>query len=58
MGLEPHQKNFLEKISKIKAASPILIFLLFWWEIHFKCSYVPNIFKEVEFDIYLQLVKF
>ena len=33
--LEPNQKNFFEKISKIKAASPILIFLLFWQEIHF-----------------------
>ena len=35
MGVEPHQKIFFEKISKTKAASPILSFLLFWWEIHF-----------------------
>ena len=58
MGLEPHQKIFFEKISKTKATSPILSFLLFWQEIHFYCNYVPNIFREVEFHIDLQLVKF
>ena len=35
MGVKPHQKIFFEKISKIKATSPILSFLLFWQEIHF-----------------------
>ena len=35
MGLEPHQNFSFEKISKNKAASPILSFLLFWQEIHF-----------------------
>ena len=58
IGLEPHQKFFFEKISKIKATSRILSFLLFWREIHFYCNYILSIFREVEFHIDLQLVKF
>ena len=34
MGLEPQQNFSFLKISKNKAASPVLSFLLFWWEIH------------------------
>ena len=58
MGLEPHQNFSFEKISKNKAASSILIFLLFWWEINFQRNYILNIQGEVEIDIDLQLVKF
>ena len=58
MGLEPHQNFSFEKISKNKAARPILSILLFWQEFHFQCNYILNIFREVEFHIDLQLVKF
>ena len=57
-GLEPHQNFSFEKISKNKAASPILSFLLYWQEIHFQCNYVLNIFRELESYIDLRLAKF
>ena len=49
---------FWKKIPKTKAASPILSCILFWWEIHFMCNYVLNIFREVESYIDLCLAKF